>query len=228
MKKKLMTALALVLVVAMSVAGTYAYLTSTKTVTNTFTVGSVGITLDEAKVNQDGQPLDKDGEVATDLSQAERVESNSYKLMPGHEYVKDPTVHVEAGSEACYVFVRVNDAIAAIEVNDKETPNVATQIAGEKSGNYDTYGWTQLKDSYNKDVAGVYYKEVNATDAKAGTNLQVFGGFMINGDNLTNEQLADYNGKTITVTAYAVQADGFDSASAAWTATFGANTTADA
>ena len=39
MKKKLMTVLALVLVIAMSVAGTYAYLTSADKVVNTFTVG---------------------------------------------------------------------------------------------------------------------------------------------------------------------------------------------
>ena len=48
MKKKLTTVLAIVLVVALSVAGTYAYLTSkTATITNTFTVGNVKIDLTE-------------------------------------------------------------------------------------------------------------------------------------------------------------------------------------
>lgn len=227
MKKKLMTALALVLVVAMSVAGTYAYLTSTQTVTNTFTVGKVGITLDEAKTNLDGEKVNKDGnplaEGAADYripNNEDKTSGNAYKLMPGHEYVKDPTVHVTAGSEACYVFVKVDDEIAEIEVNDEETPNVATQIAGESSAKYETYGWTQLKDSNDNNVTGVYYKEVDAADAKAGTSLQVFGGFMIKGDGLTNKQLAEYDGKTITVTAYAVQADGFSTAIEAWNANF--------
>ena len=200
MKKKLMTVLALVLVIAMSVAGTYAYLTSQAEVKNTFTVGKVAITLDEAKVNEYG--------VAD--NRVPRVTENSYKLMPGHEYSKDPVVHVAENSEACYVFVKVVDDIAAIEVNDatNETPNVAAQIAAK--------GWIALEG-----VNNVYYKSVSATDAKNGVDLDVFNGFAIQ-DDVTNTALDGYNGKTITVTAYAVQADGFDTALAAWNATFGA------
>ena len=57
MKKKtkaLMLVLCAVLLVTASVLGTMAYLTSTEKVVNTFTVGKVAITLDEAKVNADG------------------------------------------------------------------------------------------------------------------------------------------------------------------------------
>ena len=196
MKKKLMTVLALVLVIAMSVAGTYAYLTSQAEVKNTFTVGKVAITLDEAKVNEYG--------VAD--NRVPRVTENSYKLMPGHEYSKDPVVHVAENSEACYVFVKVVDDIAAIEVNDatNETPNVATQIKDND--------WTALEG-----VNNVYYKSVSATDAKNGVDLGVFDGFAIQ-DNVTNTALDTYNGKTITVTAYAVQQDGFGTAKDAWTA----------
>lgn len=196
MKKKLMTVLALVLVIALSVAGTYAYLTDTKEVKNTFTVGKVAITLDEAKVDADGKALPN----------VPRVDNNSYKLMPGHEYSKDPTVHVTKDSEACYVFVKVVDEIAAIEVNDaaNETPNVAAQIAANN--------WTALEG-----VDNVYYKQVSAAEAKAGIDLNVFKGFAIQ-DDVTNTTLATYDGKTIVVTAYAVQADGFTTAIAAWTA----------
>lgn len=196
MKKKLMTVLALVLVIALSFAGTYAYLTSQASVKNTFTVGKVAITMDEAKVNVDG---------VADNS-VPRVTENSYKLMPGHEYSKDPVVHVTKDSEACYVFVKVVDEIAAIEVNDatNETPNVAAQIAANN--------WTALEG-----VDNVYYKQVSAAEAKAGINLNVFEGFKII-DTITNTDLAAYNGKTITVTAYAIQADGFTTAIAAWTA----------
>ena len=57
-KKVLILGLCAVLLVAASVLGTMAYLTDTKSVTNTFTVGNVAITLDEAKVKTDGT---KDG-----------------------------------------------------------------------------------------------------------------------------------------------------------------------
>lgn len=199
MKKKLMTVLALVLVIALSVAGTYAYLTSQDTVTNTFTVGKVAITMDEAKVDADGKAL----------LNVPRVDNNSYKLMPGHEYSKDPTVHVTENSEACYVFVKVVDEIAAIEVDDaaNETPNVAAQIAANN--------WTALEGV--EGVNNVYYKQVSAAEAKAGIDLTVFEGFAII-DTINNTELAAYNGKTITVTAYAIQADGFDTAKDAWIA----------
>lgn len=52
--KALLLTLCAVLLVAASVMGTMAYLTSTDKVENTFTVGNVKITLDEAKVNTDG------------------------------------------------------------------------------------------------------------------------------------------------------------------------------
>ena len=44
-----------------------------------------------------------------------RVINNQYKLVAGHTYIKDPTVHVRAGSEPCYVFVKVTNDIEAIE-----------------------------------------------------------------------------------------------------------------
>lgn len=185
MKKKLMTVLAIVLVVALSVAGTYAYLTSQDTVTNTFTVGNIAITLDEAKVDEYG---------VVDASAA-RVDANTYKLIPGHSYTKDPTVHFAAGSEASYLFVEVVDQISAIEADT----TVAAQIAAN--------GWTKLEG-----VDNVYYKSVSANTGDEAVNYPVFGSFKLT----DNAAVASYAGKTITVTAYAVQADGFDTASAAW------------
>ncbi len=189
MKKKgkfLALALAAVLLVGTSILGTLAYLTSTDSVTNTFTVGNVKITLDEAKVKTDGT-----------VDGADRVKENEYKLMPGHEYTKDPTVHVDANSENCWLFVKVENGIADIE----DAKTVAAQM--------DEKGWTAVAGAAN-----IYaYKDI----AKAGDNVVVFESFKIKGD-VDNDTLAAYAGKTITVTAYAVQADGFDTAAAAWTA----------
>lgn len=52
--KALLMSLCAVLLVAASVLGTMAYLTDSKDVKNTFTVGNVTIKLDEAKVDEKG------------------------------------------------------------------------------------------------------------------------------------------------------------------------------
>lgn len=194
MKKKLMTVLALVLVVALSVAGTYAYLTSTAKVNNTFTVGNVSITMDEAKVNTDGSPV----------ANEDRVTSNEYKLMPSHKYTKDPTVHVAAGSEACYVFVKVDNGIAAYEAAG--TTTIANQITSK--------GWTALEVNGSA-VSNVYYREVPATTTK--TDLVVFENFTIADSANTVSGWSSATTAAITVTACAVQSDGFDTAAAAYT-----------
>ena len=117
--KALLLTLCAVLLVAASVLGTMAYLTSTDTVTNTFTVGKVEIKLDETDVtNPTGS----------------RVQANSYKLMPGTTYTKDPTVTVKAGSEESYVRMKVtfNNAtkiIAAQDINRKATLVLAVSLS---------------------------------------------------------------------------------------------------
>lgn len=187
--KALLLALCAVLLVAASVLGTLAYLTSTDTVENTFSVGSVVITLDEAPVNADGKKIT-----------GERVKENSYKLMPGHDYDKDPTVHVDEKSEDCWLFVEITDEIAAIQ----DAKTIATQLTEN--------GWTLVAGTTN-----IYaHKDI----ASAGDDVVVFETFKIKGD-VKNDALAAYDGKTIKVVAYAVQADGFDTAAKAWEAAFG-------
>ncbi len=198
-KKKVSLVLALVLAVAAGVAGTLAYLTSTTDeVENTFTVGNVKITLDEAKVNDAGVPVDADDKVLEAGADTVRVKANEYKLMPGHEYTKDPTIHVDKDSEDCWVFAKVENQLTAIE----DATTIADQMTAK--------GWTLVTGTTN-----VYaYKEV----VKANDNVVVFDGFKIKGDaNVTDEE-ADYANKTINITGYAVQADGFDTAAAAWAA----------
>lgn len=187
--KALLLALCAVLLVAASVMGTMAYLTSTDKVENTFTVGKVAITLDEAKVDTAGEPIDG----------ADRVDGNTYKLMPGHTYTKDPTVHVEAGSENSWIFVKVENGISAIE-----TTETGKTIAEQIKAN----GWTELTG-----VPGVYYKQY--TSSTTVTNLEVFNSFEINGNVSTWGSNADAK---VIVTAYAIQADGFTTPDAAWSA----------
>ena len=114
--KALLMSLCEVLLVAASVLGTMAYLTDSKDVKNTFTVGNVAITLDEAKVDDNGNAINKQGNQVTNLADAERVPGNAYKLLPGHTYTKDPTVTVLTPSVASYVRMKVtfNKASALI------------------------------------------------------------------------------------------------------------------
>lgn len=171
--------------------GTLAYLTSQALVTNTMTVGDVEITLDETDVDVNGV---KESE--------NRVTENTYKLMPGHTYIKDPIVHVDAASENCFLYVKVVNPIAGIE----DAATIASQMG--------TNGWTLLSGSTDT----YYYKEV----CGAGYNIPTFTQFKVRGD---VQDLSAYKDLQVVVTAYAVQADGFPSAQAAWDATFGAPAT---
>lgn len=183
-KKVFVTVLCAAALVVASVLGTMAYLTSQDAVENTFTVGKVAITLDEAKVTDAGDPV----------VGADRVKTNTYKLIPGHEYTKDPTVHVTAGSEDSWLFVKVVDKIADIEAD--------TTVAAQMTAN----GWTAVEGATN-----VYAYKATVT---AGQDIKVFENFTIKGD----AAVAGYAGKTITIEAYAIQADGFTTAADAWKA----------
>lgn len=190
-RKALMLVLCAALLVSATVMGTLAYLQdTTEVVANTFAVGQVKIDLDEAMVDEYGIKAEYDG----------RVKANTYKLIPGHTYTKDPTVHVEEGSEVSYVFVKVENGIEAIEAEGDTT--IAAQI--------DANGWAVLED-----VENVFYKE-NVDAREGAVELVVFESFVI----ADNAELVDYASAQaqVNITAYAIQADGFDSAAAAWAA----------
>lgn len=191
-RKALLLSLCAVMLVTASVLGTMAYLTSTDEVVNTFTVGNVAITLDETDVDN-STPGDND-----------RDQANHYKLMPGHTYQKDPIIHVDADSEDCYLFVKVDNQITTIEAE-----KTVDQQMTEK-------GWTEVEGA--EDVY-VYTQSGALKVVKGGDNVTVFDTFKVSGD-VDNKALASYAGKEINVTAYAIQADGFDgkTASDIWTA----------
>lgn len=206
--KALLLMLCAVLLVAASVLGTMAYLTSTDEVVNTFTVGKVQIKLDEAKANADG----------TLVQGADRVKANSYKLLPGHTYNKDPMVTVLEGSESAYIKMTVTFSKAA-ELDDIFAPNGADMTS--IFNGYDSTNWTykgNTKDTNaNTRTYEFWYKEaVAATNADVALDA-LFDSITIPGT-INNTQLDTIKGMTITVNAYAIQADGFTDANAAWTA----------
>ena len=183
--KALILSVCAVLLAVTSVLGTLAYLKSQDAVTNTFTIGKVAITLDEQPVDEYGTAQD-----------GARVKANRYKLIPGHSYQKDPTVHLAANSEASWLFVKVENGLATAEGGS----TIASQIAAN--------GWTALEG-----VTGVYYKQAAKTGASA-VDYAVFQSFALKND----VALDAFANASIKETAYAIQADGFVTAAQAWTA----------
>lgn len=236
--KALLMSLCAVLLVAASVLGTMAYLTDSKDVKNTFTVGNVSIDLDEAKVNTDG----------TVVTGADRVKTNSYKLLPGHTYTKDPTVTVLAPSVESYVRMKVtfNKASALIAMcTDPEfaedgptgVENAFPLIRMVKFVEANAAKWDgiipdNMVDTEEMLADGKYF----AYDAEADTLTYYFYyketveaptadvklATLFDSINVpewaTNDQLKALQGFEINVVAEAIQADGFENADAAWAA----------
>ena len=210
MKKFAMIAVCAMLLVCVTIGATVAYLTSNDTVTNTFTVGNVAIKLDEAKVGTDGKALTGD--------EAERVKENSYKLLPGHTYDKDPMVTVLAGSEPSYIKMTVTFSKAsALDAIFAPTGADLTSIFhGYDADNWIAKGNTKDATADTRTYEFWYKKTVDAPNGDVALDA-LFDSITVPGE-ITGEQLATIQGMTITVNAYAIQADGFANADAAWEA----------
>lgn len=190
MKKTTVAIIVFGLVLCFTVGGALAWLIDkTEPVTNTFTYGDVNIGLSET--------------------------SRPYEMVPGRVLSKDPKVTVEANSEPCWLFVKVD-----------ESDNLDSFIAYEIAD-----GWTELPE-----VSGVYYRQVPASAQE-----QTFS--VLSGSTYASEISGDWNWSedevlvkpevkkedlnaldasgaaypTLTFTAYAVQSEGFEDAAAAWT-----------
>ena len=210
MKKKILVACLCVALAVLTIAGTtLAYLTANDQVVNTFTVGNVQIKLDEAKANTDGSLYDNG---------ATRVDANSYKLIPGQTYNKDPMVTVLKDSESSYIKMTVTFTKAA-ELDAIFAPTGATLTSifnGYDSANWIYKGNTE-DTTANTRTYEFWYKETVAAPTADVELDALFDSITVPGT-ITKEQLATIEGMTITVNAYAIQADGFANAEAAWAA----------
>lgn len=167
--------LALVLVIGCVAGGTVAWLVAkTDPVVNTFTYGNIDITLTETT-------------------------GTSYKIIPGTDITKNPKVTVKGGSEACWLFVKVEES--GTFVADKVTYAIDN-------------GWAPLEGE-----KGVYYREVAAVTAD--TDFSVLEGNKITvKDTLTKGDIKDIaaTNPTLKITAYAVQQENIADAATAWKA----------
>ena len=228
MKKKLFATAALILLLVVAVVGaSLAYFTDeTETAENTFTVGKVKILLDEALVNEDGEPVDESGEVVEDPQDAKRVLENSYDLSPGLTYTKDPTVTVEGGSNPCYVrvFVTLTEADKFLEIY--RAHNLTLTDALGFFGGYDDSVWEPVSMSSSDIEDGemtVEFRYVKdggiVPKSDEDTVLEPVITSVTLPSWVTNEDAAKFpEGFKVNVVAQAIQAAGFDDADAAWEA----------
>ena len=182
----------------------------TDTLVNTFTVGQVSLKLDETDVDETGTPIPN----------ANRVTGNEYKLIPGKEYVKDPTMTVLSGSEASYVRILVT-ITKAKEIKEVFGENFLPEnyVTG-----WDKNKWVSTSIKENNDNSITYefrYHEV-VTGYVDGKKQEVvleplFNKFTAPGE-LTSEDLKKIEGFEIKVVGHGIQATGFKSAEEAWTA----------
>ena len=215
MKKMLMVLLCVAVIVTTGIFGTLAYFTDSEAVTNTFTVGRVVITLDEAAVNEQGELLYKETVTEGAAKElADRVMTNDYHLLPGRTYIKDPTVTVDAGSEAAYVRM-----MATITYQEAADGVLSTQWLNIDNANWIVQG-APVTTKANGKITRTYefrYKEVVAKSNKETELPALFTQIEVPGS-VTSEQMVHLNDMTINVVAHAIQKAGFDNADAAWAA----------
>ena len=205
--KPLVLALCAVLLVVGTILGTVAYLQDTASVVNTFTVGNVHLKLDEAVVDEKGEPTG--GRTET---------GNAYHLLPGETYTKDPTVTVLKGSEESYVRMMLTLNCAS-ELDAIFAPNGA--VLTEIFMGYDATKWTYVDVTRGNDNTITYefrYFETVEAEDNADLVLDALFDTVTVPNTMTGDQLATIADLEITVEAHAIQATGFDTADEAWAA----------
>lgn len=196
MKKKI-TAIALVvcLVAVAVVGGSLAYFTDEEKATNTFTVGNVDITLTEPEWDA---ALEEDETAAT--------------LIPGREIAKDPTITVEETSQRAYTFMKV-------QLSDDFAQLIAAYATAQK---IDTTNETQMKALIGKWFSSEVQPKIMEYDLTKnyvilgvlspkdpGQSVTYFDAITVPAEVVGSMIKAD--GKyEIYITAYAIQAEGFE------------------
>lgn len=192
-----------VMVLAVSVVGTIAYLTDTTgPVVNTFTMGNL---LDDPLnfVLKEHQATDTDKDGVYTLDDTKEVNTNTYTVLPGVDLPKDP-------------FVKTNetlklDAYVFVEVVDETGTALHFTVDSDK--------WTELVGVTGPNSGKVYVMRANNGIAKAGAFLGPIA--ILTDDEITVDNVAITNaaaqfGGTVTFYGYMIQAGGFTDYNAAW------------
>lgn len=120
-----------------------------------------------------------------------------YKLIPGTTVAKNPKVTVNAGSQECWLFVKIDKS------NDPDA-YITYSIAN---------GWTELE-------SGIYYREQATVGAGNVTYSVLQNDQIVIKDTLTKAQLSALKDSgafpTLSFTAYAIQKSGNGTVQEAW------------
>ena len=216
MKKKILSIALVVAMVAVIAAGSLAYFTDTDKADNVFTVGKVDITLNEK--NADGTPFTQDQK----LYPGTKTQNNIPKIV---------TVTNNQGSEDAYMWAEIwiPSALDDGDDNSPTAPGLGNSLHFNYAGNV-----VETKATYlgSKEINGVMYNGYvhfveNDTAKAAGESTgalldQVYmDKGVVQGENgyLLIDGKTDYTGSwDIVVYGVGIQANGFNSITAAITA----------
>jgi len=208
--KPLAVLLAMILLVGCAVGGTLAWLTAQTTeVKNTFTSAKLfdNPTDDFTLWEHQAEDPDEDGKYTLNNTE---VQANNYKILPGVNIPKDPTVDIVNLQENAYLYIKVNNALAT-----------------GLSCTIDPAHWTALDATEYPNVY-VYSgdKAANNVIAASGTDKKTFTVNILDEKQVVVENTYNGTGEcTLSFNAYMVQATGNGAnAAEAWENTYGATT----
>lgn len=253
MKKKsiLVAAIAVMLVAALVVGGTLAYFTDTDKATNTFTVGNVSIDLIEQERGENGLQDFTQKKALYPIVGSAQGDKDALGMPTAKNYVDKMVTIKNNGSEKAYI--RAYFAIPSALDDGYETFNAGLNVLHFNFGNKVENGvvtstegnewqwmhgdkWNYFETNIDGINYNVYYADYyQALDAGDTTEQFVQGVYLDKsfdmkdgkvyafGKEVTLDAGWNWNNVSCPVFAVAVQAEGFDSASAAMDAAFGAN-----
>ena len=245
MKKKVLTASLLVLCAVVLVVGsvltTIALLTASAGVSNVFTVGNISISMWESKVNSDGVLVDANGNTIVDengnLLQGKtpvKVDTNSYHLVPGKTYTKDPTIYIQKGTteaavlDNMYLFVKSANLIRRAEASNYTDRTEGTTPLSMRE-QMEKYGWVEFvrsddgteivwvygtRDTQSGEITPLVVNK-NTKQVRPGVHPDnVPAGEFRLCDSFTTHKNVDttvYGAASVTFTGFAIQTTGFGS-----------------
>ena len=253
MKKKITAIFLCVALVAIAVVGaSLAYFTDTDEATNTFTVGNVKIDLIEEERDGNGGKKDfEQGKKLYPIVGSAQKEKDELGMPTAKNYVDKMVTIRNTGSEKAYI--RAYFAIPSALDDGYEDFNAGKNVLHFNFGNKvvdgtisSTYGvewiwqhdskWNYFETTIDGVKYNVYYADYyEAVDAGATTEQFVQGVYLDKsfdikdgtayafGAALDLDEGWDWSNVSCPVFAIACQAEGFDNASAAMDAAFGAN-----
>ena len=188
LKKKILAAGLAVCMAAIMVTGmTLAYFTDTADRVNTFTVGKVKIELTEPNWDAD---------------------LNNKDLIPGKDIPKDPTITVATGSQMAYTFMKVQLSSDFMELLNSYVTEKQKTVTGYSLANAVNDWFYSAVQPKIMAVGSDYVILGVLSPKKAGDSVTYFDKVTVPED-VTQAMIKENGNYTITVTAYAIQAEGF-------------------